>query len=166
MAQKKILQKGDPVLSKKSHPVTVFDKKLHTLLDDMKDTLLHVGGAGLAAVQIGILRRVVLVMDENDQFIELVNPEMIAQSGEQDGLEGCLSLSGLWGFVLRPMEATVRAQDRNGETFTVSGEGIVARCFCHELEHLDGHLFDEHADCLYNEQQLDDILAQEETKEN
>jgi len=162
MARKKILQKGDQTLTKKSHAVTAFDKKLYTLLADMRDTLHYAGGAGLAAVQIGILRRVVLVNDENDQFLELINPELIESVGEQKGLEGCLSLSGMYGYVTRPMEATVRAQDRNGDYFTVSGKGIVARCFCHELEHLDGHLFDEHTERLYTEKQIDKILAEEE----
>lgn len=162
MARKKILQKGDPTLSKKSHPVTAFDRKLHTLLDDMTDTLQYIGGAGLAAVQIGILRRVVVVIDEQEQVIELVNPELVSFSGEEEGLEGCLSLSGMWGFVSRPTEATVRAQDRHGAWFTVSGEGIVARCFCHELEHLEGHLFDEHCDRLYTQKQLDAIMEEEQ----
>lgn len=163
MARKKIIQKGDPILSKSSHRVTNFDSKLHTLLNDMKDTLRHIGGAGLAAVQIGILRRVVVVIDDQDEFVELVNPELVETSEEQqDGLEGCLSIAGMYGFVTRPMEATVRAQDRNGNFFTVSGKGIVARCFCHELEHLDGHLFDEHADRLYTEKQLDDLLENAE----
>jgi len=165
MSKKKIIQKGDSILTKKCHPVTLFDKKLHTLLNDLKETLLSVGGAGLAAPQIGILRRVAIVLDDNDQMIELINPELIETSGEQEGLEGCLSLPGMWGFVTRPMNATVCAQDRNGNTFTVSGSGIVARCFCHELEHLDGHMFDEHTDRLYSEKQLDEILDEERKKE-
>lgn len=161
MAQKKIIQKGDPTLNKKSHSVTQFDKKLHTLLNDMKDTLRIVGGAGLAAPQIGILRRVVIVVNEKDEMIELVNPEIIETSGKQEGLEGCLSIPGMWGMVTRPMHATVRAQDRNGNFFTVSGKEIVARCFCHEVDHLDGHLFDEHVDRLFTEKQLDEILAKD-----
>jgi peptide deformylase len=164
MARKKIIQKGDPVLTKRSHPITNFDRKLHTLLDDMRDTLLSVGGAGLAAPQIGILRRVVLVMNEKDEILELINPELLETSGEQDGLEGCLSIAGMYGFVTRPMHAKVRAQDRNGKQFTVSGSGIVARCFCHELEHLEGQLFDVHADELYTESQLDAILAEGKKK--
>ena len=152
------------MLNKKSRPVTQFDKKLHGLLDDMKDTLLKATGAGLAAPQIGILRRVVVVMNEDGEILELVNPEIIEASGEQDGIEGCLSLAGMYGFVTRPMEVTVRAQDRDGNPFTVSGTGIVSRCFCHELEHLDGHLFDEHVDTLYTEQQIDDMLQEKEAK--
>lgn len=165
MSKKRIIQKGDPILTKKCHPVTLFDKKLDALLNEMKDTLLSVGGAGLAAPQIGILRRVALVIDANDQVIELINPEIVETSGTQEGLEGCLSLSGMYGFVTRPMNATVRAHNRNGELFTVSGSGIVARCFCHELEHLDGHMFDEHVDRLYTEKQLDDILDENSKKE-
>ena len=158
MSRKKIIQKGDPILGKKSHPITEFDRKLHSLLGDMRDTLLHAGGAGLAAVQIGILRRVVLVIDEKDQILELINPEIVETSGEQEGLEGCLSYANMYGYVDRPAKVTVRAQNRHGETFTATGEGIVARCFCHELEHLDGHMFDEHADRLYNEKQVERIL--------
>lgn len=161
MAKKKILQKGDPILGKKSHPVTAFDGKLHALLGDMKDTLNHVGGAGLAAVQIGILRRVVLVMDENEDYLELINPELVETSPEcEDALEGCLSLSGLFGYVERPVQATVRAQDRNGKWFTHTGSGIVARCFCHELEHLEGVLFDAHTEELFTDEQLDELRAE------
>ncbi len=162
MAKKTILQKGDPVLGKKSHPVTAFDGKLHALLRDMKDTLDAAGGAGLAAVQIGILRRVVLVMDENDRVLELINPQIVETKGEKEGLEGCLSLAGMYGFVTRPLEVTVRAQDRYGETFTATGQGIVARCFCHELEHLEGQLFDVHADKLYTEEEIDEMLEKDE----
>ncbi len=162
MATKEIIQKGDPVLEKKSHPVTNFDKRLHSLLEDMRDTLNAANGAGLAAPQIGILRRVVLVVNENNEILELINPELVETSGEQNGLEGCLSLKGLYGYVKRPMEATVKAQDRDGNFFTVSGRGIVARCFCHELEHLDGSLFDAHAKRLYTEDQLDEIGDEEE----
>ncbi|MEG2001238.1 MAG: peptide deformylase [Evtepia sp.] len=155
MGRKIIIQKGDPILNKKSHKVTDFDARLHHLLDDMRETLLHAGGLGLAAVQVGILRCAVLVIDENEQMIELINPEILSKQGEQDGFEGCLSLSGLYGAVIRPMTVTVRAQDRNGNVFTITGEGMTARCFCHELEHLDGHLFDEHTDCLYTEKEID-----------
>ena len=110
----------------------------------------------------GILRRAVIVVDDNEQMLELINPEIIAQEGEQDGLEGCLSVPGRWGFVKRPMKATVRAQDRNGNFFEVEGEGIVARCFCHELAHLDGHLFSELSDRLYTTQELDELMGEEE----
>ncbi len=165
MATREIIQKGDPVLGKKSHPVTKFDAKLHALLRDMRDTLTAARGAGLAAPQIGILRQVVVLLDEEDRMVELVNPEIVATSGEQDGLEGCLSLSGLYGFVKRPMEVTVRAQNRRGEPITITGRGIVARCLCHELEHLDGQLFDVHTDELYSEEQLEEVLEKKEAEE-
>lgn len=165
MAIREILQKGDPVLGKKSHPVTKFDSKLHALLHDMRDTLTAARGAGLAAPQIGILRQVVVLLDEEERMVELVNPEIVKTSGEQDGLEGCLSLAGLYGFVSRPMEVTVRAQNWRGEPFTMTGTGIVARCLCHELEHLEGQLFDVHAEQLYAEEQLEEVLRRKEAEE-
>lgn len=155
MSLRTILTQGDPALEKTCHPVEKFDEKLHDLLDDMKETLAQANGVGLAAPQIGILRRVVIVMDDQENMVELVNPQIIASDGEQTGLEGCLSVPGKYGVVTRPATATVRAQDRNGDFFEMSGEGIVARCFCHELEHLDGHLFVEHTDRLYTVDELD-----------
>ena len=157
MALRKILTQGDSALEKVCRPVEKFDRKLHWLLDDMKETLEASGGVGLAAPQVGILRRVVIVVDEQDQMIELVNPVIIHQEGEQDGMEGCLSVPGMYGKVVRPNFVTVRAQDRNGNTFEVSGEELVARCFCHETEHLDGHLFVEHTDRLYTLEELEDM---------
>ena len=163
MALRTILTDQDPALHKACRPVTNFDARLHDLLDDLKETLTHANGAGLAAPQVGILRRVVVVVDANEEMLELVNPELIAQEGEQDGFEGCLSVPGRWGIVKRPMKARVRAQDRNGDFFEVEGEEIVARCFCHEIEHLDGHIFTEHCDRLYTNEELDELLqAQEE----
>ena len=155
MALRTIITEGDPVLGKICRPVEKFDERLHILIDDMKETLAVSNGVGLAAPQVGILRRVVLVMDAEDNVIELVNPEIIYREGEQDGLEGCLSVPGKYGFVTRPMNVTVRAQDRNGEIFEVSGEELTARCFCHELDHLDGHLFVEYTDELYTPEELD-----------
>ena len=157
MALRKILTQGDSALEKVCRPVEKFDRKLHWLLDDMKETLEASGGVGLAAPQVGILRRVVIVVDEQDQMIELVNPVIIHQEGEQDGMEGCLSVPGMYGKVVRPNFVTVRAQDRNGNTFEVSGEEMVARCFCHETEHLEGHLFVEHTDRLYTLEELEDM---------
>lgn len=164
MAIREILTDKDPVLHKKCHPVTQFDEKLADLLDDLKETLAAANGAGLAAPQIGILRRAVIVVDDEDQMLELVNPEILSQSGEQDGLEGCLSVPGMWGYVLRPMKVKVRAQDRRGNWFEVKGEEMVARCFCHEIEHLDGHVFSEHVDHLYTNEELEELLAEEEKK--
>ena len=165
MATREIIQKGDPVLEKKSHPVTKFDGKLHALLHDMRDTLTAARGAGLAAPQIGILRQVVVLLDEEERIVELVNPEIVTTSGEQDGLEGCLSLAGLYGFVKRPMEVTVRAQNRKGEPITMTGKGVVARCLCHELEHLEGQLFDVYTNQLYSEEQLEEVLKKRDAEE-
>ena len=166
MALRTILTDNDPALHKVCRPVTNFDGRLHDLIDDQKETLANANGAGLAAPQVGILRRVVIVVDEQENMLELVNPEIIAQEGEQEGFEGCLSVPGRWGIVKRPQKAKVRAQDRNGNFFEVEGEDIVARCFCHELEHLDGHLFTEHTDRLYTNEELDEMLqAQEEAGE-
>ena len=162
MALRKILTDKDPVLRKKSRPVTGFDGRLHDLLDDLKETLEQAGGAGLAAPQVGILRRCVIVVDGKGEMLELVNPEIISRSETvRDGLEGCLSVPGMWGMVERPMQVRVRAQDRSGRTFEAEGEGIVARCFCHEIDHLDGHLFTELADRLYTQEELDEMLEEE-----
>ncbi len=157
MAIRKILVEGDPVLNKVCHPVTKFDGRLGDLLDDLKETLRRANGLGLAAPQIGILRRAVVVVTdmESGDMLELVNPEIIEQSGEQDGLEGCLSVPGQWGYVKRPQRVKVKAQNRAGEWFEAEGEGLVARCFCHELSHLDGHLYTELVDRLYTTEELD-----------
>ena len=163
MALRKILTDEDPALHKKCRPVTNFDDHLGELLDDLKETLAHAHGAGLAAPQVGILRRCVIVVDANDQMLELVTPEIIWRPEEtQDGLEGCLSVPGRWGEVERPARVRVRAQDRTGETFEVEGEEIVARCFCHELDHLDGHIFTELTVRLYTQQELDEMMEEEQ----
>lgn len=154
MALRKIMVEGEPCLTKVCHPVTEFNKKLHDLLDDMKETLLDSQGVGLAAPQIGILRRVVVVMDENEEILELVNPEIVHTEGEQTGPEGCLSVPGKFGMVTRPMVVRVRAQDRDGCWYEAEDEGLTARCFCHELEHLDGHLFNEHVDHYLTDEEL------------
>ena len=151
---KKIIQKGDPVLGKKCHAITKFDDKLRFLLEDMKETLEKSGGVGLAAPQVGICRRVVIVMNEAEEIIELINPEIVSSSGEQTGLEGCLSLPGYWGEVTRPMKVRVKAQDRDGNAFEIEDEGLTARCFCHELDHLDGHMCDELCDKLYTAEEI------------
>ena len=164
MAIREILTDQDPALHKKCHPITSFDEKLAVLLDDLKETLPAANGAGLAAPQVGILRRAVIVVNDEDEMLELVNPEIVEQSGEQDGLEGCLSVPGMWGYVLRPLYVKVRAQDRKGNWFEVEGENMVARCFCHEIEHLDGHVFSEHVDRLYDNEEIEQILANEEKK--
>lgn len=146
MAIRNILTKGDEMLAKKCRTVTEFDERLHILLDDMRDTLLSSNGVGLAAPQVGVLRRVVLVLDVNkepEQIVELINPEVIELNELEPTVEGCLSVPNVYGMVMRPTWAKVKAQDRFGNWFEREGEGIVAQCFCHETEHLDGHLFTE-----------------------
>ena len=161
MALRKIVEQGDECLTKVCRPVTEFNSRLHELLDDMVETLADANGAGLAAPQVGVLRRVCIVMDEDSgEYIELINPEIVAQSGEQTGLEGCLSVPGKWGIVTRPAWVRVRAQDRDGEWFEAEGEGLTARCFCHEIEHLDGHLFVEHVDHFLTEEEIQQYLAE------
>ena len=164
MALRKILTQGDPTLGKVCRPVEKFDERLHMLLDDMKETLAQANGAGLAAPQVGILRRAVVVVDDQDRMVELINPVLIHTEGEQTGLEGCLSVPGKFGVVTRPEKAAVRAQDRNGNIFEMEGEGIVARCFCHELEHLDGHLFVEHTDRLFTAEELEAMSSEDEAE--
>lgn len=159
---KKILQKEDPALHKVCHPVTNFDRKLAGLLDDLTATLKDAEGLGLAAPQIGILRRVCVVMDDDETYLELVNPEIVSEEGEQEGFEGCLSLTGRYGIVKRPMKVKVKAQDRHGNPVEYEREGVTARCFCHEIEHLDGHLFVEHIDHFLSDEELRDYLEQEE----
>lgn len=160
MAIRNILLDGESALLKVSRPVTEFNDRLHNLLDDLKDTLKKAGGVGLAAPQVGVLRRVAIVLETNveegqeEYPIELVNPVIIQREGEQDGAEGCLSIPGKYGYVTRPERVVVRAQDRNGNTFEVEGHGITARCFCHELEHLDGILFTKWTDELYTADEL------------
>lgn len=140
MALRNIVLQGEPCLTKKCRPVTEFNGRLHTLLDDLKDTLLDSGGVGLAAPQVGILRRVV-VIDVGQGLIELINPEIIEKSGEQAGAEGCLSVPGRQGYVVRPNHVTVRAVDRKGKPFEITGEGLLARALCHEIDHLDGVMY-------------------------
>lgn len=165
MALRNIVEKGDTVLNKRCRPVTEFDEKLHILLDDMRETLDKADGVGLAAPQVGILRCVVLVLEtnvpegEDGYVIELINPEIVERSGAQAGPEGCLSLPGVYGWVERPERVKLRAQDRNGEWFEAEGEGLTARAFCHELDHLEGVLFDELADHIMSEEELDEYYG-------
>ncbi len=140
MALRNIVKVGDPILEKKSRPVEKFDDRLHTLLDDMKQTMYSANGVGLAAVQVGVLRRIV-VIDCGDGYLELVNPEITERSGRQLEEEGCLSLPGESGVTLRPETVKLKAQDRNGKWHVYKAEGLKARCFCHETDHLDGILF-------------------------
>ena len=156
MAIRNIVKEGDDVLNKKCHYVTKFDDRLAMLIDDMKETLAQANGVGLAAPQVGVLRRVVVIsIPEENVELELVNPEIIQQSGNQEEVEGCLSCPNQWGVTKRPMFVTVKAFDRNGKEFTVMGDGLVARCFCHELDHLDGILFKERTIKMIDPSEMD-----------
>ncbi|MBR5342545.1 MAG: peptide deformylase [Oscillospiraceae bacterium] len=161
MALRNILTKEEPTLYKKCRPVTAFNERLHQLLDDMAETLAQANGVGLAAPQVGVLRRAVLVIEtnvpegESEYIIELVNPEIIERSGVQKGAEGCLSVPGEYGIVERPMHVRVRAQDRFGEWFEVEGEGLTARCFCHEIDHLDGVVFTSRCERMLSEEEIE-----------
>ena len=161
MALRTIVLQGDSCLTKVCRPVTAFNGRLHQLLDDMAETLADANGAGLAAPQVGILRRVCLVLDEQtDSYLELINPEIIKTEGKQSGLEGCLSVPGKFAVVERPNLVRVRAQDRNGNWFEAEAQGLTARAFCHEIEHLDGHLFVEHVDHFLTEEEIEKYLAE------
>ena len=140
MAIRNIVIEGDPILNKVCRKVEKFDEKLFILLNDMRETLKKADGVGLAAPQVGILRRVVIV-DIGDGLIELINPEIIEQSGEQREVEGCLSCPQKWGITIRPMKVKVKAYNRFGEEFIVEGSGLKAKAFCHEIDHLNGILF-------------------------
>ena len=145
MALRKIVLQGDECLTKVCRPVTEFNQRLHTLIDDMKETLLDSGGVGLAAPQVGILRRVFIMdMGEGEGVIEVINPEFLVKRGKQEDVEGCLSCPGEYGITRRPRYVKIKAQDRYGKEFTLDGEDQKARCICHESDHLDGVLFKQH----------------------
>ena len=171
MALRNILTKEQPGLYKKCRPVTKFDARLHELLDDMHETLADADGVGLAAPQVGVLRRAVLVLETNvhegeePYVIELLNPEIIDAEGEQHEAEGCLSVPGEFGVVKRPAKVTVRAQDRSGNFFEVSGEGLTARCFCHELDHLDGIVFTDKCERMLTEEEIKAMSGGESAEE-
>ena len=163
MAIRKIVLVGNNVLKMHCRQITDFNDRTKQLLDDLGDTLSTQDGVGLAAPQVGVLRRCVVVLETNvpegekPYIIELVNPEIIEKDGEQTGAEGCLSLPGQFGVVTRPEHVTVRAQDRDGNTFEVEGIGLTARCFCHEIDHLDGVLFTERAERMLSDEELEEL---------
>ncbi len=172
MALRNILKQGDETLTKRCRPVTDFNERLHTLLDDMAETMTTANGVGLAAPQVGILRRAVVVLETNvpegepERIIELVNPEILESSGEQEGPEGCLSVPGDFGMVKRPDYVRVKAQDRDGNWFEAEGVGLTARAFCHELDHLDGHMFTELCDHILSDEELEAYYAAQREEED
>lgn len=160
MGLRKILTVEESALHKVCKPVVNFDKRLHDLLDDMRETLIESGGVGLAAPQVGILRRVVLV-DTGEEILELVNPTLLETDGEQEGAEGCLSVPGKYGIVKRPFWAKVRAQDRDGNWYEAEGEELTARCFCHELDHLDGIIYTEVMERYLTDEEMEEISSED-----
>lgn len=156
MALLNIVKEGDATLAKVCRPVTEITPRIKTLLDDMKETLIDADGAGLAAPQVGILRRI-CVVDLGDEVVELINPEIIAAEGEQQDVEGCLSVPNVWGITSRPAKVTVRALNRDGDEIIVEGEELNARCLCHEIDHLDGHLFTEKVVRFLTEEELKEL---------
>jgi len=176
MALRNILKDNDSGLLKKSRIVTDFNKRLHVLLDDMRETLIDANGLGLAAPQVGVLRRAILIVDTSievdesaepeeqysSQIVELINPEIIARSGEQSGSEGCLSVPGIYGLVKRPDFVKVRAQDRTGMTFEIWGKGLTARALCHEVDHLEGVMFTTLAERFLTEEEVEDYAHEHE----
>lgn len=151
MAKRKIVPYGDDTLRRVCRPVDKITPNILTLLDDMAETMRAADGVGLAAPQVGILRRIAVIETEPGRLIELINPKIIAMAGEQEGSEGCLSLPGQFGVVKRPMHVTVRAIDRHGKEFEMNGSELLARAFCHEIEHLDGKLFIDSAEYMLEE---------------
>ena len=172
MALRTILTENEPTLYKHCREQKDFNPRLHQLLDDMRETMLSANGVGLAAPQVGVLRRVVIVADTNvetedgnGEILELVNPEILEREGEQDGPEGCLSFPGQFGMVVRPERVLIRAQDRDGNTFERWGEGLTARAFCHEIDHLEGHVFKELVTHMLTEEELNEYYAAQQEEE-
>jgi peptide deformylase len=163
MALRNVIKKGDPVLNKKSRPVEKFDEKLATLLDDLADTNNACDGAGLAAPQVGILRRVAIVSWEED-YIELINPELIEATGSLREIEGCLSCPDEWGYVTRPENITIETDDRNGKRHRLTYSGYSARAVLHEMDHLDGILFIDKADEMVNPKEMEEKTRERSKK--
>ncbi len=158
MAILNIIKEGDDTLRKVCRPVTEITPRVKQILDDMLETLIDSGGVGLAAPQVGILRRIVIV-DDGENYIELINPEITEREGEQEEMEGCLSVPDVWGITHRPMRVKGRALNRDGEEFTFEGEGLTARCFCHELDHLDGKLFIDEAVHILTPEEVEERMG-------
>jgi peptide deformylase len=169
MALRNILREGEPTLRKRSRVVTDFNTRLHQLIDDMRETLLDAGGVGLAAPQVGVLRAVALILDtereaesDDERIVELINPEIVARSGEQSGPEGCLSVPELYGIVKRPDIVKVRARDRAGNTFEFTGKNLTARAICHEVDHLNGIMFTDLAERYLTDEELEEMSRERE----
>ena len=163
MAKLKILKVGDDTLRKVCRPVDAVTPRIRRLLDDMTDTMRAADGVGLAAPQVGVLRRLCLVLDEGSgEYLELINPEIIAVEGEQEEMEGCLSVPDVWGVTHRPMKVTVRATGVDGKEFTMTGEGLTARAFCHELDHLEGVLFIDNAVHIYTPEEVEKMFGKDD----
>ena len=159
MALRKIVEVGDECLLKKCRQVTEFNRHLHLLLDDMAETMRAADGVGLAAVQVGVLRRVVVIETEAGKLIELINPRIIESEGEQEEAEGCLSLPGKYGITHRPKKVVVVAENRHGEPVEYMGEDLLARAFCHEIDHLDGVLFTDRATHMYTDEEMEELYG-------
>lgn len=169
MATRKIIQSGDKTLTKQSREVKEFNNRLFDLIDDMKETLIEANGLGLAATQVGVLRRVAVIVNQiidgediKSEMVELINPEIICADGEQTGNEGCLSFPGMYGVVSRPRDVTVRAKDRYGNDFVFSASDITARAICHEIDHLNGVVFTDIAERMLTDEELDELAAERE----
>lgn len=165
MAKLNIVKDGDPLLRKTSRPVTEITPRILTLLDDMTETMRDANGCGLAAVQVGVLRRVVVIETEEGTVYELINPTIVKKEGEQEDTEGCLSIPGKYGITHRPMTVTVRATDRNGNTFELTGSELLARAICHETDHLDGVLFTDHAVRMLTQEEIDKMRSEDGSEE-
>lgn len=157
MATLKIVKEGDEVLRKQSREVTEITPRILQLLDDMTETMRAANGVGLAAPQVGVLRRVVVIEDEEGKLYELINPRIVAWSGEQEEMEGCLSIPGKWGITHRPLHVTVKALDRNGAEQTYLGSDLLARAFCHEIDHLDGILYTDKAVRMLTRKEIEEM---------
>ncbi len=167
MSLRTIRELGDPVLAKRAKEIKEITPKISKLIEDMKETMYEADGVGLAAPQVGMLKRLVVidVSAEQDQPLVMINPQILESDGEQTGWEGCLSVPGKTGQVTRPMHVVAKAFNENMEEYTIEGEGLLARAICHELDHLDGHMYVELVEGkLYTNEELDELMAQEEAE--
>ncbi len=165
MALRNIREIGDPILNQRAKEVREMTPNLRALIEDMVETMRHANGVGLAAPQVGVLKRLVVIECEEGELHVLINPEIVERYGEQTGYEGCLSVPGKTGIVTRPNHVKVKALNENMEPVTVEGEELLARALCHELDHLDGHLYTEMAEELYTNEELEEMQAEEDEDE-